>query len=96
MAYVKRAFGHWLKLWVGATRVEETKEFEWVTGARLKEEDKGWSSGYPSDGGSGKDCLVKYSARWLEDAYNDAKCINKYRPLCEVPGLYFPAVCAFG
>jgi hypothetical protein len=77
--------GRWL--WVGAKRVSGTKEFEWLSGARLKEDDEAWVSGEPEGGWS--DCVLMLGGGSKTDAYGDYPCTWTRPPLCEMPGLYF-------
>jgi hypothetical protein len=79
-------------VWVGAKRVSGTKEFEWFSGARLKEDDEAWKRRGLSGAGGGEDCVVMWSGASKTNAYSDISCTVAWATskfLCEMPGLYF-------
>jgi hypothetical protein len=87
LGQVKTKVGTWLKVWVGATRVGKTKDFLWMSGVRLLEDNEAWNSGFPKSGRGRQNCVLKSSSMSTNNAFTHAPCNNKYRFLCEIYGL---------
>ncbi|XP_019620748.1 PREDICTED: CD209 antigen-like [Branchiostoma belcheri] len=68
--------------WFGLHDQGEEGRFEWVDGSALGPYSS-WGPGEPNDVRRGEDCVVYSGMPFLKDKWNDEKCHEKFRFICQ-------------
>ena len=71
--------------WIGASDIETEGRFVYLDGVTATQQNTGWNSAQPDDGGRREDCVHFNLRGWPDNTANDWVCMENAYALCEKP-----------